>query len=312
MSMPDKITVSPTEIKIAFENTSELLRCIDSDNRCLFDRVEKTNSDLSQETKNLLKSFYVTIDYNTNNLSARVATSHTSSSNDSIRPYSTHISYYEAEIMEQDVSKEDKKENNNFHQFLPESYYEISLPPLHKFKNPTEHSEFTSRISTDSFENVAYPLQESIEFAKWVKMKTSYVGSKTNLPTEWDPSYGENSKEEVRARAKQLYQTATNNWKSIFGVSYREWFVSINSKYHRNLDIEKVVLLDLVSDSTNESYCHNCGKIDNQTRIHQITNQLGRDKQVCYSCASQLKEFTSKSVRTSIPPKQLFNLKREI
>lgn len=288
-----RIEITETETKIVFTDYQSLHR--DLRDEGLFERLGKRMDNISDEERALLTSLYTTMDYRKNTIRVSSA-KRFSNTEPAILPTAENLAFCEAQITERDPTQAEKAPYEDAFMDCPSPVYEFSLPPLQDFYTPLESDSFTTALhNPDELETVSEKLQRKIETAKWLKIKTSYTGAKTNLDPEWNPKVDSVNADKTKGGAKQKYFTAREIWKDLLGVNYQEWFAArlfILERTERKLDGREIVALELFEDSEEESHCQYCGCIDDANNLLKLPDKLDREKRVCETCADVWSDFS--------------------
>lgn len=280
-------------VKIVFTNFQGLYRELRTTG--IFEQLAHRENGLTQEENNILSSLYSTIDYNNNII--RIGTAQVfNKSSPKTSPSPENLAYTTSKITEREPNEEEKEPYQDSTLEPPSEIYEFTLPPLDEFNNPLESSKFLTALqSKDDLKRVSTDMQEEIERAKWLRVKTR-IGSENNLPLEWKSS---DSQEDHREEAKHKYFTSRSLWQTVFKLNYEEYFSA--RLFVLDMDEEKVksqnrVDFELVSESENETYCQYCGRIDDEEVFLKIPDKLDREKRVCELCAEHSFDFDSEVV----------------
>lgn len=186
----------------------------------------------------------------------------------------------------------------------PSEVYEISLPPLEHFLNPSKYKAFTIPFRTEQLAvEHARHLQKQIETRKWRYIKSTRPGNPTNLEPEYDPTYGLNEAENAKGYNEGAYNSTREHWQELFGFRYASY---LDARFYatgtteRRLSATERVILDLVDWSENESYCEFCGRIDDAHMFLNLTDRSDASHRVCVSCGHFSREFSEEDLRTAV------------
>lgn len=288
-----RIELTEDETTVVFTDYQSLHR--DLRDEGLFERLGKRMEDISDKERAILTSLYTTIDYRKNTIRVASAQQY-SDTTPAILPTAANLAFCEAKITEREPTQAEKEPYEDAFMDCPSPVYEFTLPPLQEFYTPLESDAFTTELqNSKELKTVAEKLQRKLETAKWLKIKTSYTGAKTNLDPEWNPNVDSVNADETKGGAKQKYFTAREIWKDIIGVNYQEWFAArlfVLGRTERKLEGREIVALELVEDSEDESYCQYCGCIDDTDELLTIDDKLDRTRRVCVNCAEAWSDFS--------------------
>jgi len=290
-----RIELNKENTKIVFTDYQTLYR--DLRDSGLFERVGKRMDNISNEQKKILSSLYTTIRFQGKKV-IRVSTAYDFSNTNSILPNYKNLYYYETKISEREPTQEEKSLYEDSFSNCPTPIYEFTIPPLEYFKNPEKHDEFKTTINNpEDMNTISEKIQRKIEYSKWLKIKTSYIGAKSNLEPEWNPNIDSHDSDVIKLKAEEKYFTLLGLWEDMFNLHYQEWLSARLYVLNRNpkkLKGREIVALELID--TNESYCQYCGKIDNKEKLLNIENKIDKMWRVCITCAESRREFNDDEV----------------
>lgn len=281
MARVPRIETSDSGTRIVFSYAMSLKRTLRDTS--IFEGLSEHKSLTDQESK-ILSNIYASVNWKKDKVRFAIGSCF---GNDLFDFHAYNFYYYETDLESRTSTEEEQEPYKDSAFNAPDEVYDFTLPSLLEFKNADICDKFDVTISNNiERKRIVNKLQKKIETIKWRKLKSSYIGSKNNLPIEW-----RDDESDVVSRAE--YNSIIDTWESIFGVEYDELFLNRAQKIDRRLkfDLRDYVLLDLVDGSQDETFCDLCGQINDQETFLTLENKFDRSYRVCERCATDRPMF---------------------